>query len=141
LTVADAKAGIEMNRSFLESEVIAEKTYWAAPSGAPPTRMKNPTIHLLPNYDEYLIAYRDHSASLDASLSISSPFVYDMLSRHIIVLNGRVTGGWRSTTKKGEVSIALNLPVSLSGPPKEALHAAAERYGRFLGMTVTVDRQ
>jgi hypothetical protein len=138
LTVADAKAGLEMANKHLLREVVDGKTYWFSPSSAT-ARMKDPTIHLLPNYDEYLIAYRDHSASLGESLPTGSAALYDMLARHIVVLNGRVIGGWRSTTKKGEVSIELKLPVPLSGPQKEALHTAAERYGRFLGMTVTVD--
>ena len=138
LTVADAKAGLEMASRHLLHEVIEGKTYWFSPSPAT-AGLKDPTVHLLPNYDEYLIAYRDHSATLGESLPSGATALYDMLSRHIAVLNGRVIGGWRSTTKKGEVSIALNLPVPLSGSQKEALHTAAERYGRFLGMTVTVD--
>jgi hypothetical protein len=137
LTVADAKAGIEMNRVHLLSEVIEGKTYWCAPSTASPP-IKNPMVHLLPNYDEYLIAYRDHSASLGKSLPAVSAALYDMLARHIIVLNGRVIGGWRSTNRKNEVSIELKLPVPLSGPQEDALRAAAEGYGRFLGMAVTV---
>lgn len=70
------------------------------------------------------------------SLPTGSAALYDMLARHMVALNGRVIGGWRSTTKKGEISIEMKL---LSGPQEEALHTAAERYGRFLGMTVTID--
>jgi hypothetical protein len=138
LTMADARAGIEMTKAHLLHELISDRTYWFAPPTATAT-VKDPTIHLLPNYDEYLIAYRDHSPSLGASLPPGSAALYDMLARHIIVLNGRVIGGWRSTTKRNEVSIETNLPVPLNGVRKAALRLAAERYSRFLGMPVTVD--
>jgi len=140
LTVADAKAGLEMANQHLLREVVDGKTYWFSPSRAT-AKLKDPTIHLLPNYDEYLIAYRDHSASLGESLPTGSASLYDMLARHIIVLNGRVIGGWRSTTNKGDMNIETKLPVPLSEPQERALHAAAERYGRFVGRTVTVEGQ
>jgi len=137
LTVAEAKAGVEMTKVHLLHEVVGDKTYWFAPSG-PVTRVKDPTIHLLPNYDEFLIAYRDHSASLDESLPSGSAAMYDMLSRHIIVLNGKVIGGWRNTFKKNGVTIETKLITPLTEGQREALHAAAEHYERFLGMSVTV---
>jgi hypothetical protein len=138
LTVAEAKAGIEMNRSHLVSEVVDGRTYWSAPSSET-AKVKNPTIHLLPNYDEYLIAYRDHSASLGESLPTRSPFFYEMLARHIVVLNGRVIGGWWSTPKKTEVSIRRKLSAPLSDSQEKAFTAAAKRYSRFLGMAVAVE--
>ena len=103
LTVADAKRGIEMMKSHLQHEVVDGKTYWYAPLRAL-AKVKDPTIHLLPNYDEYLVAYRDHSASFDVSLHTGSAALYDMLARHIVVLNGRVIGGWRRTINKNEMN-------------------------------------
>ena len=138
LTMADAKVGIELAGSGLLREVIGDKTYWFAPSTTP-TKVKDPTIHLLPNYDEYLIAYRDHSASLIAPTNMDSAALYDMLARHIVVLNGRVIGGWRGTNKKNEVHIETKLLTPLTGAQAEGVHTAAERYSRFLGLPVTVE--
>ena len=138
LTMADAKSGLELAESDLVSEVINEKTYWFAASAAP-AKIKDPTIHLLPNYDEYLIAYRDHSASLTTPPSMGSAALCDMIARHIVVLNGRVIGGWRSTIKKNEVSIETKLLTPLTGVQAESLRTAAERYSRFLSMPVTVE--
>jgi len=138
LTVADAKAGLEMASQHLLREVVDGKPYWFSPSPAT-AGLKDPTVHLLPNYDEYLIAYRDHSASLGESLPSGATALYDMLSRHIVVLNGRVAGGWRATMEKSGVRIQTNLPVALGAAQEKALRAAAAAYGRFLGMTVTID--
>ncbi|HEV8574299.1 MAG TPA: winged helix DNA-binding domain-containing protein [Dehalococcoidia bacterium] len=137
LTVADAKLGIEMVKQHLLAEDIGDKEYWFAPSRAT-ARVNDPTIHLLPNYDEYLIAYRDHSASLSAPLQTGFTAMFDMLARHIVVLNGRVIGGWRRTVEKNAVCIETTLLAPLNGEQEEALRVAAERYARFLGMPVTV---
>ncbi len=133
LTVADARAGIEMARPRLLHEVIEGKTYWFA-SVASGAKIKDPTIHLLPNYDEYLIAYKDHGPSFAASLPVKAFARDNVLAAHIVVLNGKVIGGWRRTFEKKEVRIEAKLPIPLNKAEKDALHAMAERYGRFLRM-------
>ena len=120
LTVADAKAAIEMIERGLESEVVDGKTYWFAPHGRVAS-VPDPTVHLLPNYDEYLIAYKDHSASLDVRLPSGSGAMYEMLSRHIVVLNGRVIGGWKNVAEKKGVAVEAKLIVPLDPAQKHAL--------------------
>jgi hypothetical protein len=137
LTVADARSGIEMAKSHLLHEVVDGKTYWFAPP-ASNAKITDPTLHLLPNYDEYLIAYRDHSPLFEGRPPMGTPALYDVLSRHIVVLNGRVIGGWRRTLTAREVTIETNLLVPLADTQDRALHDAAADYGRFLGKSVTV---
>ena len=137
LTVADAKAGIEMAGSHLTHETADGKTYWFA-AHATTAKKTTPIVHLLPNYDEYLIAYKDHSRSFDASLvKETRPEREEVLMAHIVVLNGQVIGGWRRTIGKDEVAIKTNLLVKLSGVEQAALRTAAGRYGLFLGKSVT----
>ena len=62
----------------------------------------------------------------------------DVLMAHIVVLNGRVIGGWRRTIGKDEVTIKTNLLVKLTVAEEAALRAAATRYGQFLGKYVTL---
>jgi len=137
LTVADARSGIEMAKSHLLHEVIGGKSYWLAPATSS-AKINDPIVHLLPNYDEYLIAYRDHSSSFEGRPPMGTPALYDVLSRHIVVLNGKVIGGWRRTLTKNEVTIETNLLVSLTQTQDRALNDAAAAYGRFLGKSVTV---
>ena len=126
-----------MAKSHLLHEVVGGKTYWFAPP-ASNAKITDPTVHLLPNYDEYLIAYRDHSSSFEGRPPTGTPALYDMLSRHIVVLNGKVIGGWRRILTKNEISIETNLMISLTEAQELALLAAAESYGTFLGKSVTV---
>jgi hypothetical protein len=132
LTMADAKAGIEMVTPHLDHETVDGKTYWFGNLGTT-ARTKAPTIHLLPNYDEYLIAYKDRGTSFDPSLQKYLRPNDDVINAHIIVLNGQVIGGWRRTIKKDQLTVNAKLLLNLSKTQKVALSLAAERYGQFLG--------
>lgn len=137
LTMADAKRGIELAGPHLTHDASGGKIYWfAAHAGA--ARKSAPTVHLLPNYDEYLVAYKDHSPTYDASLVKQAGLTTSALGGHIIVLNGQVVGGWRRTIKGDPVIIQSQLFVTLNEAEANALEAAVARYGRFLGKSVTM---
>ncbi len=68
LAVADAKNGIEMNRSNLVSEEIEDQIYWMPRSITVPTHVPD-SFHLLPAFDEFMVAYKDRSASLEPHLA------------------------------------------------------------------------
>jgi hypothetical protein len=136
LASADARAGLEMSRQHLADDDIEGKRYWFVPSVrtlAPPGRV----AHLLPPYDEYLIAYKDRSASLDPALwkpaAGRDPFAAP------VVLDGRVVGGWRRTAGSG--TITLDLPRRLSATDSRLVDEAARRYGDFLGLALTIARR
>jgi hypothetical protein len=135
LTSTDVKAGIEMVKPKLLHEVIDGKTYWFA-NAAASIQLKEPIIHLLPNYDEYFIGYKDHGPSFDPSLNRNSKVLNNVLSRHIIVMNGQIIGGWRRLFNKKQVRIETELLVSLNKSQKEVLQTATEKYGKFLGVPV-----
>jgi hypothetical protein len=135
LSVADAKRGIELAKADLADDVADGKTYWFAPPEST-ARVKGPIVHLLPNYDEYLIAYKDHSVALDASLVRNARDNALVLANHIIVLNGQVVGGWRRTLEKNAVIIETTLLTRLNRAERGALQKAGEHYGRALGLRV-----
>ena len=135
LTTTEAKAGIET--AGLLHETIDGKTYWFANGQTAAAKFKTPLIHLLPNYDEYLIAYKDHSPVFDATL-LKGRFTIDALMAQIIVLDDKIVGGWRRTIRKNEVTITAKLLVLLGKTEQIALQLAAERYGRFMGMPVVL---
>lgn len=140
LTVADAKRGIELAGERLDREAIDGQEYWlsaAEPGPGPAAGPPSPTAWLLPPFDEYTVAYKDRSAVLDPTLgklmSINGIFY------PVIVLDGRVAGTWKRTIKKGSVVITLSPFASLKKKELQAVAAAAERYGAFLGMPAVVD--
>jgi hypothetical protein len=138
LTMSDAKRGVELAKSDLADEVIEGKTYWFDPSMkiAPPAAETR--IHLLPNYDEYFIAYRDRAAVADAELLRQAAEVIRFLYGYVAVMNGRLLGGWKRKIEKDRVIIDARLPRSLDRDERKALEAVAKQYGAYIGKPVEV---
>jgi hypothetical protein len=130
LTVADARAGIAMARPHVASEIIDGKTYWFSPSSPPVPRARR-AAHLLPLYDEYLIAYKDRSAALDAARW--KAIVRWNAFSCAVTLDGLVIGGWTRTLTKDGVGISLEVPVPLARSELRLVTNAAQRLGAFLG--------
>jgi hypothetical protein len=139
LTMADAKAGIEMVKSRFVSEVVDGQTYWLDGS-ASPIQEKSPTAHLLPNYDEYFIGFKDRSAMGKAARLANVEANNPAFLAHIIIIDGQVVGGWRRTLRKDGVLVELNLITELTKAEDRALMAELEAYGKFLGLPVTLAR-
>jgi len=135
LTMADAKDGIESVKSEFVSQEIDGRTYWFDNSVSP-VEEKSPTAHLLPNYDEYFIGFKDRSAIG----AIIRPFDRDAndpaFLAHIVIMDGQIVGGWRRTVKKQAVILELTLIPPLTKAQERAVAEAANRYGEFLQLPV-----
>ena len=136
LTKAQARAGLEMVKSNLIREMVGDQTYWLAPD-LPLIKETSPMAHLLPNYDEYLLSYRDPSPVLDPA---HAPMIEtgNPIFAHFLVIDGRVVGTWRRDFKKDSVTIILKRFAPLSEAQEEAVQAAAEHYGKFIGLDVVL---
>jgi hypothetical protein len=132
LTIADAKRGIAACAGELESAQVADKTYWF--TRARSVAFEPPIVHLLPNYDEQLIAYRFRGNAVDASTSARVGPGDGVFDGHFVMVNGSLIGGWRRELERAQVKVAVTLLRKLSPAEKRALQAAAERYASFLGL-------
>ena len=136
LTVADAKAGLDMVASQLMREVIDGQVYWSS-GAALPVHDLSQTAYLLPNFDEYTVGYADRSAVIDeADVPKFDPRVGVL--NNVIVLNSRVVGTWKRTLEKDAVIITPTLFTSLNETETRALVEAANRYGAFLGLQASI---
>ena len=139
LTMADAKKGIDMVKSNFVQEVRNGNSYWFD-STRSPVREPSPTAHLLPNYDEYFIGFKDRSAigriARQAGIKADDP----SLIAHIVILNGQIVGGWKRTVKKNAAVVELRLLTELTKKQYAAVIQAAERYGEFMGVAVEIVR-
>lgn len=136
LKVGDARAALEMIKSELVALPLENLQYWMPQNMEIPARIK-PSVHLLPAFDEYLVSYKDRSASLDPDKSRQA-ITSNGIFKPVVVVNGRVAGTWSRTEKKNAVSLELQLLHSLTSAEMEGVWAAAERFGRFLGKPVQV---
>ena len=137
LTTADARRGLEMINAHREDG--GDTTYWTV--GSPPRgATRDHLAHLLPVYDEYLVAYRDrhavpHGPSTIARGSSASPSV---TFQHALIIGGQVAGTWRRMQKSKTMAVDVVPVRPLTRPERHALEEATGRYERFLSTPVDV---
>lgn len=117
LTMADGRRGVEMIRAG--SETIDGLVYWTA---GPPRRerARRDRVHLLPIYDEYLVAYRDRIAVPHATLF-----------QHALVIDGQVAGSWRPLRPGERRAVTLEPERALTLRESAAAARAVRRYTVF----------
>ncbi|HSW88768.1 MAG TPA: winged helix DNA-binding domain-containing protein [Candidatus Saccharimonadales bacterium] len=135
LTAADSKKGIEFQRSKLEKEIIGKNVYYFFPAKPPEIDDK---IYLLPNYDEYGIAYKERGAFYDQGNSPSLLTATRVPFNHMIIYKGKLTGMWKRTNKNDRVIIQAKF----FSPPTSAEYIAFEketnRLSKFLNLPVKI---
>ncbi len=127
LTVADAKRGIEAAGSALGSEEIAGRRYWFDASAGSQVRDGMPA-HLLPNYDEFTVAYRHRNALFESGPALD-PF---QVLANVVTVAGEICGHWKRTLTANRVAVNITLLRPLNRDEAAAAEAAAAAYGRFL---------
>jgi hypothetical protein len=127
-----------MNRA--SHELVGGRTYWTI-GPPPPGARQSTSVHLLPIYDEYIVAYRDRDAVPLATTRIATPPGGLVTFQHALVIDGKVAGTWR--TARNESGLAVNvIPLRrLTRAERRGITKTAERYERFLGVPVllTID--
>ena len=129
LTLTDAKKGLDSVRDHFSELEAAGRSYWHRDSAKPPV-LKEPVVHFLPNYDEHLIAYKERSAAFDRERIAQIGTRGNVLFNHLVILDGRVIGGWRR--EQGETKIEITLITRLNAAEKKALGAAEARLTKYL---------
>jgi hypothetical protein len=136
LTSGEAKRAIEFNKDHLQSEVIGNQTFWFTERKQ--EHKYNPVIiHLLPAYDEFLISYRNRTASLssvDNKKAISNNGIF----YPAIMENGQIIGTWKRLMKKDKVILSRNLFMKSDTDMEESVIKAISRYACFIGKTVDI---
>ncbi len=132
LTLTDARKAIAAARPRLASTELNAKLFWYLPK-APPSPLPPPVPHLLPNYDEYDVAYRDHRPNQHPTLA-NRPRPVGALLPHGIALNGQIIGGWRRTLTPDQVHIRFKLVRNLTPAERRALQRESDRYAAHLGL-------
>jgi winged helix DNA-binding protein len=137
LTKADSKRAAESAAPELHHAIIDGRSYW---SSAPVrfAKRRTPTAHLLPNYDEYFIGFRDRSAFGERLRAAGIEARTDALSGHILTINGQIVGGWGRTFRGRKAVVHLKQLQVLTAPEYRAAGAAAKRLGEFLGMPTQI---
>ena len=136
LTAAEARSGIKLAGSALEHRVIEGKDYWY--DGATgDARTAGVVAHLLPNFDEYTVGYRDRSALVPADERFDpSLFSFGSILSNVVTIDGIVRGAWRRSSTRGGVFIEMRTSERLAARQAAAVMEAGRRMSRFLGCPV-----
>ena len=118
-----------IEKSF-DSEISGSETYWFASSLISPETDKK-SAYLLPAFDEFLISYKDRSASLpsaDFKKAVSENGIF----RPVIVVRGQVRGLWKRTIRKDKVIIETELFEPGNKSLMNQIGKGINTYGNFL---------
>jgi len=130
LTFTDAKNALEMIKPGFISETFGAKTYWFTNSFSIPETGKT-SVYLLPAFDEFLISYKDRSASLSIKKNRTAVSINGIFYPTIIV-NGQVTGLWSRIINKDKVIVEAKFFQQQNKNMKGLIENEAKRFGDFL---------
>jgi len=117
LTVKEAKEAIALSGVHLDGGDSA-----AAP----------PSVHLLPPFDEYTVAYKDRAAILDPAFARRLNAGGGMINA-VVVIDGRVAGNWKRSLVRDSVAVTVAPFHPLAKREARAVEREAARYAAFLG--------
>ncbi len=141
LAVRDARESIALAGAALGQESIEGAMYWFDPA-APVSRRAGPQAHLLPNFDEFTVAYRDRSAALHPDRPFEPAlFSFGSILSNIVTIDGRVRGSWRRIEARASMRLTVQLLHPLQPAEEAALEQAADAYARFLERPVDLVRR
>jgi hypothetical protein len=95
-------------------------------------------VRLLGAFDTYMLGYRDRGFAVPAHGVAAVKEGGGGWIRPVIVEDGRVIGGWRSTRKDGAIEITLNPFRPLSAAACKAIDAEVADISRFEGLPATL---
>jgi hypothetical protein len=128
LSAREARKAIDLVPA-LRRETVDGKEYWSG-EGAGRSPSSELTAHLLPNFDEFLVAYRDRSAALEPGLEYDPSLLsFGNILSNVVLVGGKVRGAWR---KKARGGVDLALFGALSAAERGAVEEAAKAARTFL---------
>lgn len=126
-----ARAALESIKKELQSVRVASDTYWFFESEVKAPKRAE-VVYLLPAYDEFLISYKNRSASItadDHKKAISSNGIF----RPVILVNGQISGIWKKVVKKDRILIETEYFRPHNDTEKQSIAKAADLFRHFAG--------
>ena len=107
---------------------------------APSVTGSHAGVHLLPQWDELLLGYKQRDLSLPPAHVARVVPGRNMVFKPTLVVDGEVAGTWRREQRTAQVVVEVSPFVALGGGRWRDVDRAATAYGRFLGREVEVVR-
>jgi hypothetical protein len=137
LPLRDVRAGLESISAEIEEVRVGEETMLVMRGGLPrlpPTGQ----VRMLGNFDTYLLGWKDRKFSVTGEHALHVKEGGGGWIRPVVLEDGVVVGGWRSSRKDGRLEIKLNLPKAERDRLGAKIDAEVADISRFEGMEATI---
>lgn len=136
LKVSQARQALDLlGRNVTRAEVDGREYWWTER-----TRTAKVPVNrawLLPNYDEYFIAYKDRELTLSASATrsgvLANPLLPNGALPHLLMIDGLLAGTWARTVSSSGVEVRIKPFRTMSAITRDAVDRAIAAYRRFSG--------
>ena len=137
LPVRDVRAGLGAIAHELDEGRVGEETMLVL-RGAVPRLPAEGQVRMLGNFDTYLLGWKDRAFAVSNEHAAHVKEGGGGWIRPVIVRDGVVVGGWRSSRKEGRLEISLNLDSAMRKELAPAIEDEVADLARFEGIEVTV---
>jgi hypothetical protein len=129
LAAADARRGTELLPEEFATGTYDDTTMWFLERKLPRARS---VAHLLPNYDEYFIGFKDRSAIGGRVRNVKlAGWQNAALFGHLVFVNGELVGAWKRLTGKKGNSVQFTMAAKLTAAERKLVEREVARYVRF----------
>jgi hypothetical protein len=125
---------LEQIKSAFIPETIEGQTYWLNNS-LPFEKPKSSGTHLLPAFDEFMVSYKDRTASLSPQHN-KTTISMNGIFKPIIIVKGKVVGLWKPFIQKGKTKLELKLFDPSCKLSNNQLILSKKKYATFLNTVI-----
>jgi hypothetical protein len=137
LPLRDVRAGLEAISNEIEEVRVGDERM-LAPRGGLSRLPPRGQVRLLGNFDTYLLGWKDRGFSVAGEHATHVKEGGGGWIRPVILEDGIVVGGWRSSRKGGRLEMTLNLPKVERDRLGAKIDAEIADISRFEGMEATI---
>ena len=137
LPVKDCRQAVEDLKNSFDSAKIGDDTYFFAPVNSVP-KIEKKHIVLLPAYDEFIISYKNRTASLPFENHVKA-VSNNGFFRPVIVHNGKAIGIWKRTVKNEKVFLTAEFFGIATASVKKQIAANFVSYASFIGKSPEIE--
>ena len=139
LPLREVRDGLEAISREIEEVRVGEETMLTL-RGALPRLPAQGQIRMLGNFDTYLLGWKDRAFAVSNEHAAHVKEGGGGWIRPVVVRDGVVVGGWRSSRKGGHLEISLNLDREMRSELSDAIEAEVADIARFEGIEATISQ-
>jgi hypothetical protein len=139
LPLREVRDGLEVISHEIEEVRVGEETMLTL-RGALPRLPAQGQIRMLGNFDTYLLGWKNRAFAVSNEHAAHVKEGGGGWIRPVVVRDGVVVGGWRSSRKGGHLEISLNLDREMRSELSDAIEAEVADIARFEGIEATISQ-